>query len=174
MAITEYNPVREAKDFLAGKIIAEAESENVPISEVERKMLYFSETGWTLPDMAEVNECFDRDYDQDEYEAKIAGLVQAYLAHAGAESKEELKDWEEAVEKLSEGDHYLLVMMRTAPSQGNRLRDWFPDFSSSYSGVRRKPRPGDRLRLWIFAFVLVFGCLALRLLWDWIGRSFVL
>jgi hypothetical protein len=30
---------REAKEFLISKIVAEAQSENVPLSEVERKML---------------------------------------------------------------------------------------------------------------------------------------
>ncbi len=37
--------VREAKEFLASRIVAEAERENVPLSEIERKMLYFTESG---------------------------------------------------------------------------------------------------------------------------------
>lgn len=41
-----------AIDFLVGRIAQRAEQEGVPLSEVERKMLYFSETAWTLPDMA--------------------------------------------------------------------------------------------------------------------------
>ena len=39
------------------------------------RMLYFTETGWTLPDMKQVSSDFDRDYDQGEYEQKIGGLV---------------------------------------------------------------------------------------------------
>src|SRR5947209_6259308 len=54
---------REAKEFLISRIVAEAEHEKVPLSEVERKMLYFTETGWTLPDMAAVSDEFDKDYD---------------------------------------------------------------------------------------------------------------
>ncbi len=65
--------LRDAKNFLASTIAAEAERENTPLSEIERKMLYFSETGRTLPDMAEVSAEFDREYSQDEYERKIAG-----------------------------------------------------------------------------------------------------
>ena len=34
-------------------------------------MLYFSETAWTLPDMAEVNQEFDSNYDQGEFARKI-------------------------------------------------------------------------------------------------------
>jgi hypothetical protein len=37
--------VREAKEFLISKIVAEAQHENAPLSETERKMLYFTETG---------------------------------------------------------------------------------------------------------------------------------
>ncbi len=66
---------QEAKEFLIAKIVAEAQRDNIPLSEVERKMLYFTETGWTLPDIMKVSEDFDRDYDQDEYEQKIAKLV---------------------------------------------------------------------------------------------------
>ena len=38
---------REAKEFLISELVAEAQRENVPLSEVERKMLYFTESGWT-------------------------------------------------------------------------------------------------------------------------------
>jgi hypothetical protein len=66
---------QDAKEFLISKIVAEAQSENIPLSEVERKMLYFTESGWTLPDIMDVSAAFDREYDQDEYEQKIAGVV---------------------------------------------------------------------------------------------------
>ena len=66
---------REAKEFLVSRIVLEAQRENVLLSEVERKMLYFTESGWTLPDMPAVSEDFDRDYDQSKYEKKIAKLI---------------------------------------------------------------------------------------------------
>jgi hypothetical protein len=46
---------REAKEFLISELVAEAQDENVPLSEVERKMLYFTESGWTLPDIMTVS-----------------------------------------------------------------------------------------------------------------------
>jgi len=52
---------REAKEFLVSRIVEEARRENVPLSDVERKMLYFSETNWTLPDIASVSAAFDRE-----------------------------------------------------------------------------------------------------------------
>ena len=57
---------REAKEYLAERIVSEAVREGVPLSEIERKMLYFSETDWTLPNILEINAEFERDYDQNE------------------------------------------------------------------------------------------------------------
>jgi hypothetical protein len=50
---------RHAKEFLVSKIVNEAQREGLLPSEIEKKMLYFSETGWTLPDMEEINTAFD-------------------------------------------------------------------------------------------------------------------
>jgi hypothetical protein len=58
---------REALDFIASQIADQAQRDGVPLSEVERKMLYFSETASTLPDILEVSDEFDRDYDQAVY-----------------------------------------------------------------------------------------------------------
>jgi hypothetical protein len=55
---SRFGSAREAKEFLVSKIIEQAQREGVPVSEVERKMLYFTETAWTLPDMMEVNDAF--------------------------------------------------------------------------------------------------------------------
>ena len=74
---------RQAKEFLISEIIAEAQRENVALSDVERKMLYFTETGWTLPDIMNVNEDFDREYNQDEYERKIANLLASITKSGG-------------------------------------------------------------------------------------------
>lgn len=106
-----FKTVRDAKDFLAGKIVEEAQREGAPLSEVERKMLYFTETGWTLPDMKEVSAEFDRGYEQGEYEQKIGGLAERVQARLGIQSKEGTATWDRAIEKLSRGDHYLLVLV---------------------------------------------------------------
>lgn len=102
---------REAKEFLVSKIIAEAAREGVPLSEVERKMMYFSETAWTLPDMMEVNTVFDREYDCSEYERKISKLAEGFRAEAKRNKSPEQSHWDEAVRILKQEDHYLLVLI---------------------------------------------------------------
>ena len=115
---------REAKEFLISKIVAEAESENVPLSEVERKMLYFTESGWTLPDMIKVNKNFDREYDQDEYEHKIANLVTKADKRIGKDVDDDYDKWWAAIRFLEREDHYILVMIRLADlrPRGDQLR----------------------------------------------------
>jgi hypothetical protein len=105
---------REAKEFLVSHIIAEAESDNVPLSEVERKMLYFTESGWTLPDIMEVSAEFDREYDQDDYEQKIAALVVKADGRIRKGSGDEYDKWWAAIRLLEREDHYISVMIRLA------------------------------------------------------------
>jgi hypothetical protein len=106
-----FRTVREAKDYLAGRIAEEAQRDGTPLTEVERKMLYFSETDWTLPDIKEVSAEFDRDYDQNEYGKKISELAGRIRARLTTLGQQEQITWELALEKLSQGDHYLLVLL---------------------------------------------------------------
>jgi hypothetical protein len=75
--VQTFASARDAKEFIVSRITTEAQRQGVPLSEIERKMLYFSETEWTLPDMAEVNDAFDREYDQAAYERKIGKIIEA-------------------------------------------------------------------------------------------------
>lgn len=102
---------RSAKEFLIDKIIFQSQLEGVPLTDVEKKMLYFSESGWTLPDIDQISDAFDRDYDQALYEEKIGGLVRNFRARARKENRQELDTWEKAVARLREEDHFLLVLI---------------------------------------------------------------
>jgi len=102
---------QRAKEFLISRVVDEALRENVPLSEVERKMLYFTETEETLPDIYEVNAQFESRYDSAEYEEKIAGLLRNAFRHNQKESVEAKHQWKQAVADLRKEDHYLLVMV---------------------------------------------------------------
>ena len=109
-----FRSARQAKEFLIPKIVAEAQRENVPLSEIERKMLYFSESGWTLPDITTVYEEFDRELDLDKYEKKIASLIRKADKRVRKESREDYGAWWAAVRFLKSEDHYISVMIRIA------------------------------------------------------------
>jgi len=109
-----FRTIREAKKHLVNMIAEVAERDGTPLTEVERKMLFFTETGSTLPDMKEISSEFDRDYDQDKYEQKIASIIARIRAGFTDENQRDQMTWDSALEKLSEGDHYLSVLIDTA------------------------------------------------------------
>jgi hypothetical protein len=113
---------RDAKAYLIQQILAEADREGIHLSEIEQKMLEYSETENTPPGLDEVNAEFDRDYDQSEYEARIASLVRNLLARLRAEDSPEPDRWSQAVQTLGNQDHYLLVMINMAPGNGTSGR----------------------------------------------------
>lgn len=117
------------KGALASVIAKEAERDGTPLTEVERKMLYFTETGRTLPDinlpdMKEISAEFDRDYDQDKYEQKIASIIARVRNHFDLEHQQDQMTWDLALEKLGQGDHYLTVLADQAnPGQSSIKRN---------------------------------------------------
>lgn len=108
--MSRFKDSREAKEFLIKEIVAQSALDGVPLTEVERKMLYFSETHWTLPDIMEINRQFDSGYDSDEYEEKIAQLIR-HARRRAFKADWRNSDWSDAIDLLNKEDHYLLVMI---------------------------------------------------------------
>ncbi len=117
----QFDSGQEAKEYLVSRIVLEAQREGAPLSETERKMMYFTETAWTLPDIWEVNQSFERDCDQPAYEAKIGEL--AHKARARAAAADGLKAWNGAVQVLKREDHYLNVLLTASvkPSKSHLM-----------------------------------------------------
>lgn len=106
-----FSTAREAKEYLVQRILSQAQSDGVSLSDVERKMLYFSEIAWTLPDMADVGQEFDQHYDRSEYEVKIAKLIRNLRRDQDTGEK---RRWSEAIRVLKKEDHYLLALIHAA------------------------------------------------------------
>lgn len=109
---------RDAKEFLIGLILSEADREGTPLSELERRMLYFSENGWTLPGMADTAHIFERECNSEQYETKITALAKKLEQRLKSDDPKAFKAWSNALEKLSKGDHYLLVLTQTDEARG--------------------------------------------------------
>jgi hypothetical protein len=120
----------DAKQFLIARVIEEAELEQVRLSDVEKKMLYFTEVYPSLPDIYEVNAEFERSYDADAYEDKVAALLKNARDRDSYPSPGREQEWKDALDALKKEDHYILVMVHQAfgagsvPNAGNRLRDF--------------------------------------------------
>ena len=107
-----------AKNFLISRVIEQAEKEHVQLSKIEKKMLYFAEETPSLPDIYEVNAEFDRNYDTDEYEAKISQLLRKARYPKNHETSVREQDWRDALDALEKEDHYILVMVEQAFGSG--------------------------------------------------------
>jgi len=115
----------EAKEFLVSRIVEEARGRHVKLSDLERKMLYFSETYPTLPDMMEVAQEFESKYDDEKYEEKIKRLSRRAFDHDRRESPDNVRLWREAITLLKKEDHYILVMLDVPRSVTDLLKAVF-------------------------------------------------
>jgi hypothetical protein len=128
----------DAKEFIVSRIAQEARRHDISLSELERKMLYFSEVYPRLPDMMEVAEKFEAKYDAEKYEKKIRELSRKAFERDRKESPENARLWRDAIKVLRKEDHYILVML-DVPGLA------MPDV----------PQPGaDRAKLLVAALVL--------------------
>jgi hypothetical protein len=98
----------EAKEFVISRIIAQAKRENVPLTSVEQEMLWWTEVHPEphISDLKRLADRFDAECDSDEYEAKMAALLNAARANA----PEDNERWVEAAKAIEREDHYLGVI----------------------------------------------------------------
>lgn len=103
---------KEAKDFLVQQTAEQAALENVPLSDLEKRMMYFVENDpASCSDPLELNDEFEAQYDTQQYEAKIAGLLRRAHKRLKKEDSAKIHNWGEATKTLYRGDHYLPVML---------------------------------------------------------------
>src|SRR5260370_27246659 len=120
--------VREAKDFLVAQTAEQAALEGVPLSDLEKRMMYFTEAGEMGENAIELNDAFEAEYNSAEYEAKISRLLHRAYKRLEKEDASQLSHWRDAIRVLRKGDHYILVLWGTNLSgrgpSGISLRIW--------------------------------------------------
>ena len=104
--------VREAKDFLVQQTAEQAALDNEPLSDLEKRMMYFTETGHCPEDPVSLNNAFEAEYDTPTYEKKISLLMAHAYRRIKRDSPEKLRLWNDAFRVLSKGDHYILLFWR--------------------------------------------------------------
>jgi len=119
--------VREAKNFLVHQAVEQASLENVPFSDLERRMMYFTESGEMLESPFELNAAFEGEYNSAEYEVKVSKLMSHAYARLKKEDPSSARIWDDSVQELRKGDHYLLVFLDQAPigsAPGKHMFGW--------------------------------------------------
>ena len=67
---------KQAKDFFAQLVADQATLERIPLSDVETRMMYFTESGLaSCENPIELDAEFEEQYDTEEYELKISRLL---------------------------------------------------------------------------------------------------
>jgi hypothetical protein len=154
--------------FLVNRVLDQAEKDGVVFDEVEARMLGFAEEAASAKDM-KAAQVFERDYDDEKYEAKVAELLRRVYKRdkdCGAEDA-----WDEALTGLAEGDAYILAMLRRAGIESaNPLSYWIdsrfllgllPSCTAAAAGlviaftpIGKKLVPNELLRLALFFLLL--------------------
>jgi len=117
---------KQAKDFLVQQTAEQAARESVPLSETEKKMMYFTESDATSCDNpVELNEEFEAQYDTADYETKISRLLHHAYDRLKLEDPEGKRTWDQAIRTLRKGDHYFLVLWDIKPRSEHPTRDFF-------------------------------------------------
>ena len=117
--------VAKAKKFLISRVLDQAKQDEVPLTEVEILMLGFAEPSPSAKDM-EAAAVFEREYNDEEYEAKVAKLLRR--TYKCDKERDEMAAWDEALTDLAEEDMYLLVMLERAgiraSNSSSDMLDW--------------------------------------------------
>jgi hypothetical protein len=115
---------KQAKDFLAEQVAEQAALDNTPLSDIERRMMYFTESDpKSCSDPHALNDEFEGQQDTAEYEGKMSVLLQHAYQRLKANDPEAKRTWDQAVRELRKGDHYFLVLWDIKRPTQNRTRD---------------------------------------------------
>jgi hypothetical protein len=105
-----YNPrvtqVSKAKDFL----VEQTALDSVPLSDLEKRMMYFTEGPDATEDSVVLNDEFETEYDMPTYEAKMPELLHRAYARVKKENPQTARTWNRSIRILRKDDHYLLVL----------------------------------------------------------------
>jgi hypothetical protein len=117
---------KEAKDFLADQAAQQAAFDRTPLSDLERRMMYFTESDpSSCDDPVGLNDEFEEKYDTVEYEAKMSRLLRRAYKRLKDENVGERLQWDEAISTLEKGDHYILVLLNVDSKLARQgLRIW--------------------------------------------------
>jgi hypothetical protein len=130
----------QAKDFLAQQAAEQATLDHTSLSDIERRMMYFTESDpKSCADPLALNNEFEAQYDMATYEAKMSTLLQHAYQRLKAEDPEGKRTWDQAVRELRKGDHYFLVLWDIKPPT--------------------QPQKGDSFKLLGYALLIVAGLL---------------
>jgi len=104
----------EAKRYFVDKVLRQARSEGVTLSDAERRMLSWSESDPDFNVDPELADQLSAEMSDQQYESNVIGLLERRFAADAAEDPGSREAWQQAYAVLAQGDHYILIMIDQA------------------------------------------------------------
>jgi hypothetical protein len=102
---------KQAKDFLVAQASEQAALEGIPLSDLEKRMMYFTESdASSCENPIALNEEFEAQYDTTEYETKLSQILHHAYKRLKREDPEKVRNWDQCIQALRKDDHYILVL----------------------------------------------------------------
>lgn len=76
--------------------------------------MMFSETSWAPANIVEMNERFEREYDDRAFERKIVGMLKGLRKRLRREDPQGFESLQNAIRAVARDDYYVLVMVQSA------------------------------------------------------------
>jgi hypothetical protein len=113
----------DAKRFFADKVTQQAAAEAVALTQAERTMLLWSESDPEFTADPVLAEELAAQMSDEQYEAKISGLLARRFATDVAANSQAVDVWRQAKTVLDQGDHYISIILERAV--GSRMKPWW-------------------------------------------------
>ena len=113
----------DAKRFFVEKVLTEAQLEGVTLSKSEQRMLSWSESDPDFTAEPALIEELAKEISDEDYELKVSTLLAGAYRRDLESNPQARQEYRHAYSILSQGDHYLLVMIER--TLGRRLRPWW-------------------------------------------------
>ena len=95
------------------------------MSDAERRMLSWSEFDPEFSVDLQLVDQLASEISDEEYEEKIAGLLNRRFAEEVAGDPGAQGDWQHAASVLNQGDHYIAIMIKRAVGARLKLKRWW-------------------------------------------------
>lgn len=101
---------REALDFLVEQTLRQVQLDGGSLTELQRRMMYFTEGKDAVEDPATLNAEFEAENDTNFYEEQMGMLLYRTYERLKRNDPNAKALWDSAIRELEKGDYYFLVL----------------------------------------------------------------
>jgi len=112
---------KEALDFLVEQTLRQVELDGGSLTDLQKRMMYFTESDDAVEDPAKLNAEFEAENDNNEYEEEMGLLLHRTYDRLKRHDPNAKALWDSAISELEKGDYYFLVLWSRRASGTSKL-----------------------------------------------------